>query len=328
MERLLTIGLMATMITATAMAQSADDDSFAGQKIVGEKQVTAAIVISEIPEELAVFEKAGLSKYASVFGVHVYGTADVPDEKFLHAAKITAQYVDNDSDGVPDNIWVLSNMISRHAGVVVTRTVSQLREIEGKLSGEPKYRYTLALGSGAVRPGFVNEDGSVNPEVGQDNSLEEIWHLFCDAGFGPAYPDIFGTRAGSAVAGCMDIARAGHFTEPPTDGPKKGYPEQAWYYYDDVSCTYSCMITEYIYWGMTSLLGVQEFNTANRPASGKGESGEWGAYTPELMQTLDPCLTDLLTDPKYKMPTKAPDGLYAPSAMPTVTVPVLEVDGE
>jgi len=107
--------------------------------------------------------------------------------------------------------------------------------------------------------------------------------------------------------------------------PRRAIPKKPGNCYAS-GCSCSCMITEYLYWGMTSLLDVQEFNYLNRPESGEGESSEWGAYTPELMQTLDSCLTGLLTDPKYKMPTKAPDGRYAPSATPTITVPIIDVE--
>ena len=315
------------MLAPTAKGQN-DADLFAAREVVGEKKVTAALAVTKTPEEFAAFDEAGLTKYVSVFGVHVYATADSPGEKILHAAKVVAEYIDNDEDGMPDNLFMLSNMISNDAAVVMTGPDSSLRDIERKLRDHPRYRYTLSLGSNEARPGFINEDGSVNRAVEQDGALEEVWHLFCDAGFGLAYPEIFGRRAGTAVANCMDAARGGKFAEVPTDGPKKGYPAKAWYYYDDAGCSYSCMLTEYLYWGTTSLLGVQEFNRANRPASGEGESGEWGAYTPELMRSLDPCLTGLLTNPAYKIPAKTPDGRYAPSAFPTVTVPLLKVQDE
>ena len=168
----------------------------------------------------------------------------------------------------------------------------------------------------------------VNREVAQDAALEEIWHLLCDAGWGVAYPDTFAPVPGSAIGNCMDKARGGRFMEIPTGGPKAGYPEEAWYHYDDETCDYGCMAVEYMYWGTTSILGTQEFNYLNRPASGEGPSREWGAYTPELMRTLDPCLYGLLTDPRYKIATTAPEGRYSPSAKPTIAVPLIAVDDQ
>jgi len=48
----------------------------------------------------------------------------------------------------------------------------------------------------------------------------------------------------------MDIARGGYF-----DGPANPYPEGAWYTYDDETCDYGCMLTEYIYWATVTALG-------------------------------------------------------------------------
>ena len=50
----------------------------------------------------------------------------------------------------------------------------------------------------------------------------------------------------------MDKARGGQFTEIPNQ-----YPSSAWYTYDDETCDYKCMSTEYIYWALTSILGGQ-----------------------------------------------------------------------
>jgi hypothetical protein len=310
-----------------AKNQSQGDETglFGGEKIVGEKKVTADIDITEIPETLAPFKKGGFSKYVRVFGVHIFATPDARDEKLLHAAKVMAEYLDNDSDGVPDNMLVLSHLVSRNAYLVFPRTEEELRTMDHSLWRDAGFHAGQLLWDEETRPGFL-KDGVVNREVLQDAALEEIWHLLCDAGWSVAYPDTFAPEPGSAIANCMDIARGGHFTEVPTGGPKVGYPEEAWYHYDDVTCDYGCMIVEYMYWGTTSILGTQEFNYLNRPASGDGPSREWGAYTPELMRTMDPCLHGLLTDPQYKIAKKAPEGRYSPSAKPTITVPLIAVD--
>ena len=72
-------------------------------------------------------------------------------------------------------------------------------------------------------------------------------------GYAYQYPEVFGEKVGSSLANAMDIARGGQFIEIPAQ-----YPELAWYTYDDPSCDYGCMNTEYMYWGMTSILGAQE----------------------------------------------------------------------
>tara|TARA_B100000029_G_scaffold509076_1_gene597450 strand:+ start:102 stop:308 length:207 start_codon:yes stop_codon:yes gene_type:complete len=65
------------------------------------------------------------------------------------------------------------------------------------------------------------------------------------------------------------------------------------------------MVTEYFYWGLTSILGAQEY--PGRP----DEIGhEWKLYSNELVQSGDPDLYSLLTDPQYKLATQLPDGSY------------------
>jgi len=51
----------------------------------------------------------------------------------------------------------------------------------------------------------------------------------------------------------MDGTRGGYFEDIPNR-----YPANSWYHYDDDEYEYSCMITEYIYWSITSLLGAQK----------------------------------------------------------------------
>tara|TARA_B110000046_G_scaffold182873_1_gene217778 strand:+ start:872 stop:1066 length:195 start_codon:yes stop_codon:yes gene_type:complete len=51
----------------------------------------------------------------------------------------------------------------------------------------------------------------------------------------------------------MDIARGSHFTKVPRE-----YPEIAGYTYDDRTSKYKYMVSKYIYWGLTSMLGAQE----------------------------------------------------------------------
>jgi hypothetical protein len=96
----------------------------------------------------------------------------------------------------------------------------------------------------------------------------------------------------------MDIARGGYFTSIPTP-----YPANAWYTYDDQTCDYDCMGIEYIYWGMTSILGAQE-NRLDEIEQ------EWDLNTNTLMQSTDTALYGLLTDAQYHFPTILPDGTY------------------
>jgi hypothetical protein len=63
------------------------------------------------------------------------------------------------------------------------------------------------------------------------------------------------------------------------------------------------MVTEYVYWGLTSHLGAQ----ADRCDE---IAHEWEPCTPELFEETDTTLHGLLTDGEYAIPTVIPDGSY------------------
>ena len=95
--------------------------------------------------------------------------------------------------------------------------------------------------------------------------------------------------------------------------PVDSYPADAWYTYDDKTCDYSCMVTEYFYWGLSSILDAQSY-------SGRlDEIGdEWDLNTESKVKATDPTLYDLLTDSKYKLPTRIPDGTYTGTTLTIV----------
>ena len=69
-----------------------------------------------------------------------------------------------------------------------------------------------------------------------------------------------------------------------------------------------CMITEYMYWGLSSILGA---HTSRLDEIGE----EWQLNTAELVETNDPILYNLLTDDQYKFPIHLPDGNYTPDIL-------------
>ena len=48
-------------------------------------------------------------KTTEVFGIKIYATNKVDNEKMLHAASILAEYLDNDEDGLDDDGWPTEN---------------------------------------------------------------------------------------------------------------------------------------------------------------------------------------------------------------------------
>ncbi len=291
-------------------AESYVDEGYAEEEAVAEEIETAEseafeeqfgdanLSIESIPEWAdPAFEI--FSQYVDVFGVGIYATGDIPENKVLHAAGVMAQYLDNDEDGHPDDpevvralqakraaIFIFPRPDSRAEGDFFDAIIDQLES--GKLALQPCYGEEI-VPNGAAMGEF-------------DASLEEIFHLISNTGYATVYPDIFGEEPGSAIANAMDAARGGYFENIPGS-----YPAGAWFTYDDETCEYNCMISEYHYWAITSLMGGQDY-------SGRfDEIGqEWKLNTPEKLQSGDPTIYALLTDPQYHQPSILPDGNYQP----------------
>ena len=228
------------------------------------------------------------NRKVSVFGIDIYAVPEVNDSKLLHAANVLAQYLDNNEDEIVDNIEVHNKMLENKAFVIMWKDNTDIDV------NPPDNRIGQDLGDDETNPSFV-----INNKQGQfDASLEEIWHIISHSGYAYAYPGVFGENPGTSLTNAMDIARGGYFPTVP-----QSYPSNAWYTYYDYTCEYECMAAEYIYWGITSILGAQ----ANR----LNEIGdEWILNTAELVESIDTSLFTLLTNQEYTFPTVLPDGTY------------------
>ena len=295
-----------------------------GDTIMESIEVTPSIEIVEIPSEFSAFRQVGCDKYVNVFGVHIFASRTTPEDKLSHAAGVLAQYLDNNEDGVPDNTRVLSQLVSRNVFIIMPGTEAEMERLEMDPVDKAGYRYGQGLYGEETKPGFL-VDGKINAPDGHyyDGALEEILHPITQHGYANAYPEVFGEVRGSILAKCMDAARGGYFERVPHGGPKSGYPEEAWYHYTDETCDYGCMVTEYTYWALTSILGTQDF-----PGRHEALEVEWELNTRERVRTGDAAVYELLTDPQYRFPTKAPDGNYKPSAFPVTTIPIITIEDE
>tara|TARA_Y100001935_G_scaffold21064_1_gene15399 strand:- start:1051 stop:1932 length:882 start_codon:yes stop_codon:yes gene_type:complete len=228
-------------------------------------------------------------KTTEVFGIKIYATENVANDKIFHAASVLAQYLDNDEDGVIDNQLVLNELVEKKVWLLMVENESELdAAIRIPPMGKPfqdlhDEEVTLINGS----PRF-------------DASLEEVLHLITQHGYAEVYPNIFGENKDSEIAKAMDMARGGYFKNVPNS-----YPSNAWYTYDDKTCDYSCQITEYTYWALTSILGGQ-----NYPSRLDEIKQEWRLNTKEKVKNSDPIVFSLMTDPQFNLPTNIPDGKY------------------
>jgi len=223
-----------------------------------------------------------------VFGVDIYAVSGVRDANLLHAANVMAQYLDNDEDGIIDNQLVIDKMLEKKAFMVMWASENDL-DID-----IPSGREGQDLGNEETNPSYVSSGKNGR----FDASLEEVLHIITHAGYAEVYPNIFGERAGTTIADAMDIARGGRFNSIPNS-----YPADAWYTYDDRTCEYNCMVTEYHYWALTSILGAQENRLGDIQQ-------EWRLNTSAKVQERDVSVYQLLTDPQYNFPTVLPDGTY------------------
>lgn len=231
----------------------------------------------------------GFNRKVEVFGIPIYAVSEVEDVKLLHAANLMAQYLDNDEDGIVDNQLVLDAMKSKNAFLFLWKKESDMENLEPPSNAEGQ-----DLGNDETVPAW-----HTNGQAGRfDAALEEVLHIITHAGYATAYPEVFGERSGTSLSNAMDIARGGHFETIPNS-----YPNIAWYTYDDQTCDYSCMTTEYLYWSLSSVLGAQENRLSDI-------ENEWKLNTKELVQTKDTTIYNLLVNPEYKIPTKLPDGTY------------------
>lgn len=241
--------------------------------------------------------KSALPKHVQVFGLFIQATEQVPDAKLLHAADITADFLDNDRDGKPDNPKVNDELWNERSAIVMGYDERELERLHDRY-GEMFDTYAL---QGLFATETLPHAGPHNPKSSAfDASIEEILHIITSVGYAGTYPKVFGERRGTELANAMDIARGGYFRTVP-----RRYPAGAWYSYDDRTCDYGCQVTEYVYWALTSLLDGQDFK--NR---GRDIGHEWKLNTPEKLRAKDKAVVKILTDPKYRLPTRLPDGKY------------------
>ncbi|MBL4798022.1 MAG: hypothetical protein JKY50_11455 [Oleispira sp.] len=233
-------------------------------------------------------------KSTSVFGTLIVGTANTSDESMLHAANVMAEYLDNNEDGIADNPAVVEHLKAAGATLLMTATESEIAALFDKLPESDAYQDLYASE-------VIVGDSETISNGDFDATLEEVLHLISHVGYAGVYPSVFGESAGSVLGDAMDVARGGQFATIPVS-----YPADAWYTYDDETCDYSCMATEYFYWSLTSILGAQ---------NGAGRLGqinqEWQLNTKELVQQKDTLVYSLLTDSQYGIPTELPNGDYS-----------------
>ncbi|MGC6486873.1 MAG: exo-alpha-sialidase [Planctomycetota bacterium] len=256
------------------------------------------LVVTAVPGGRYAPLQRSFAQHVDVFGVKVFGTRRVPRSKLLHVATVLAEYLDNDEDGAVDNEAVLQAMVARDAFMAVFGSEREMERLD--------WERVEAAGFTAGQGQFVEETA---PGGGRfDATLEEVLHLVTHVGYANAYPEVFGERADSELGRCLDRARGGRFERVPTS-----YPDGAWFTYDDATCDYGCQCAEYLYWAVTSVMGAQE-----APRRRREIAHEWRLPTAALVAERDPGVYALIASPRYRLPTRLPDGVYRGGRGPEV----------
>lgn len=261
-------------------------------------------VLSEHPFEC--MNNNVFDKFINVFGVYVVGTPGASLEYFNHTAHVTAQYIDNDEDGVPDDSAVLDILVDNNFVVPVWSEDDRedfWDEIQGTycednigMAASMYYEYDeWAIGG-------IEEAGT------WDTNLEEVWHII-SVGWYEAYPQYFGTNFDdnnevipSNLTDAMDAARGGQFMSIPDE-----YPEDAWYAYYDDTCDYHCQAHEYFYWVLMANIGALDPSITNKCEDSKDE---WYVCIQSDLETIDVLVYDLLNNQGFNLPKIIPDGSY------------------
>ena len=69
-------------------------------------------------------------KTTEVFGIKIYATNKVDNEKMLHAASILAEYLDNDEDGQVDNQKVVDKLVEKSVWLLLVKNESDQDDAE------------------------------------------------------------------------------------------------------------------------------------------------------------------------------------------------------
>ena len=230
--------------------------------------------IAPIPEEFPQLEKAGFSHYTSVFGIPVIGTEDVTEETMLHVRGVLAGYLDNDQDGIADNPKVVSALLNGRgkAAAAVFDTFDEYELFDERDGYDQARPFELIT---------MMQEETNNPDY-FDASLEEVLHMVTQLGYAPAYPEKMGENSGTLLNDATEEAI------------EKGY-----FFYEDPSCDSRCLNTEFIYWVITSNMGLQESRC-------RDIEQEWKLCSPEKLRESGLSVLNLIDDPELRIPAEAP----------------------
>lgn len=139
---------------------------------------------------------AGLTKCVMPFGIIIGADASVPDSYINQAARIVAELVDPDKDGVANDPAVLSYLANgEHVWLPMPADASDW------MSGTEEQLGHALESYGIMIPQWWMGDFSAEgpDERALAVMVEEIVHAFTQFGYGLAYPSVFGVTSWNSV---------------------------------------------------------------------------------------------------------------------------------
>ena len=177
---------------------------------------------NSLPECPADFFTKGAVIFDSLL---ICGTERVPDGKLEHAAKVTAEWLDNDKNGIIDDLRVADAIKESKAVLVMSKEGFDFFAIS-----------KFEQGTFGLQDLSAAETKPINA---RDASQEETNHLIFNYGWSKVFPEVFSDEKGSEL---YDIWES-------VDG--------RYYNYDDPTCDPSCKVGEYLYKATAAYFGAE-----------------------------------------------------------------------
>ncbi len=170
-------------------------------------------------------------KSAVIFdAITIYGTSGVPVEKLQHAANVTAQWLDNNQDGIIDDKELQQTLIRNNPTVVMS----------GTGFGSIQYTQIFTAFSNSVLQDLSAEETN-NPSR-RDASQEEIHHIIVNAGWQKMLPEIFSDKKATN----SKLYKIWKYAN-----------DNGYYDYDDPTCDDACKTVEFFYLATAAYLDSQ-----------------------------------------------------------------------
>ena len=293
--------LTALLTTLSGCQTKPITDSGHPVESISNRSGQSAFIIESVPKRYAKDRKLSFfTKYVNVFDINIFASSDAVDRDILRIANMLAAYLDSDLDGIPDNPDVMKRLNADNVSLCVTFHKKDMKKYGDAAS------YIIKQGFYSL---YEGERGRFDARA-----LEELLHMIQVNGWSLVYPEVFGNDLDrvkdSLLMQALDRAtgfslardREPSMATETRDGEITAvYPDEAWYTYDALSCGYSCLTTEFFFCAFTEFLDWPFGQSPN----------EWRIKNKEELKAKDPAFYQLLSNPKYRLPTKLPDGNYA-----------------